>query len=497
MAEPSPSNPPGKIASHEVWLVPVLLLFFFLANFSIATRSPFGGFMDEVFMVDPGLNLAAGKGWNSTSWRYQTSTAFWAQNSPLYPAALSVWARVFGISMVSSRAYCYTLGMAGTFLFWLGAYRFKLLTPAYRLFWIAFLALQYSTNWMMRDERYDVWIFVGLSIAWAGAALRNPVAKYALIFFGCCICPWAGLISMTYLYLMAGLVLVLSGFRLWKEAATAVVGALAGMFSLFGFYKAMGVWEPFWKMVHTLTLAGGWYHFPEVFRVFLYVKGDYGITLMLVALAALTVLNRNKITSLPARWLWLGWSVAILLPCAMIARGMFPTMYFYMMVVPLSLAVLVPLAALPRTLPRCALTALLVLICFGGLPSRMYFAWREWDYRDPKHIREFVRAHVKPEDRVYTDYLFYFELRDYAQWYACPSYAEIIPADEADKVNIAILSSEEYPELTRQTPFFQGIAGWKKEAVFPTPETLASLGHAPRVATTYTLYRRPASTPQK
>ncbi len=495
MPELSATAPAEKIGSREPLFAALLILGLFLANLSIASRSPFGGWMDEVFMVEPGLNLAAGTGWKSSTWFYQTDREFWAQNSPLYPAALSVWVRAFGISMASARAYCYFIGAIGTFLFWLGTYRFKLMTPGYRLFWIVFLTMQYSTNWMMRNERYDVWIFCGLGMAWAGATLRNPLARYSVIFLGCYLCPWAGLISMTYLYLLAGLVTLLSWFRFWKETATAVAGALCGMFSLFGFYKLMGVWEPFWKMVHTLTLVGGWYHFPQVFRVFLFVRGDYGITLMLGVLAVLTVIYRKNLLVPPARWLGLGWGIAILLPCIMVARGMFPTMYFYMMVVPLSLAIFVALSASSQLKAARCLAIILGVICLGGLPLRMYFAAREWDYRDPGHLREFVRAHVKPGDHIFADYLFYFEVRDYAQWYSAPSYAPIIPADEAARVNVALVNDADFPNLvTDASPMKTIGGGWEKVAVFPPPDVVAGLRRAPRVNNTYTLYRR--STPQ-
>jgi hypothetical protein len=479
---------------REFLLAALLLVFFFLANLSIASRSPFGGWMDEVFMVDPGLNLVAGKGWTSSAWMYQTDTEFWAQNSPLYPAGLSLWARLFGSSMVSARAYCYFLGTVGIFFFWLGAHRHKLLTPGYRLFWIVFLATQYSTNWMMRDGRYDVWIFLGLGIAWTGASLGNPATRFGLIFLGCYLAPWAGLISMTYLFLIAGLLVVLTGFHRWREALAGVIGAVAGMYSLFAFYKLMGVWESFWRVVHTLTLAGGWYHLPGVLRIFVFVIDDPGIGLMIAALGILTIIHRNELTSACGRWLALGWSVIILLPCIMMARGMFPTMYFYMIVVPLSLALLVPLSAGRQTKTSRGVAMLMALICLSGLPLRMYFSWREWDYRDPKHIRDFVRAHVKPDDFVYTDYLFYFELRDYVRWYGGPSYSKIIPPDEAARVNVAILDDSDCPDLTRDEALQRALgSGWRKEAVFPTPDMLARLRHPPKSKTTYSLYRRTSS----
>ena len=112
----------------------------------------------------------------------------------------------------------------------------------------------------------------------------------------------------------------------------------------------------------------------------------------------------------------------------MLARGIFATMYFYMLVIPLSLAILVLVAWSGSAKSARLISLIMGLLCLSGLPSRMYVSWKEWDYRDPKHIRDFVRTYVQPEDCIYTDYLFYFELRDYVRWYAAPIYAGDDPA---------------------------------------------------------------------
>ena len=182
-----------------------------------------------------------------------------------------------------------------------------MLTPGYRLFWLVFLATNYSTNFMTRNARYDVWIFVGLGLAWTGASLRNPAGRYGVIFLGCFLAPWAGFISLTYILLLAGLGALLSGFRRWKESASAVAGAMAGMVSVLGFYSLMGVLQSFWRMVKVLSVAGKGCRFPEVLQVFLYPMGDYGIVLMIVVLAVLTVLNRkNRSPNYTAGWAWAG-----------------------------------------------------------------------------------------------------------------------------------------------------------------------------------------------
>jgi hypothetical protein len=479
----------GKPFLRETTLVALLLLLVFLANLSIASRSPFGAWMDEVFMDDPGLNLAAGKGWASSTWNYQTDREFWAQNSPLYPAGLSVWARVFGGSMVASRAYCYFLGAVGLFFLWLGSYRLNLLTPGYRLFWLLFLATEYAMNWMMRNARYDVWIFVGLSLAWTGASLKRPAARYALIFVGCFLGPWAGFVSLTYILLLAGLGTVLTGFRAWKEAAAGVAGAVVGMLSVLGFYVLMGVAGSFWRILQGYSVAGTSLRSPAVLEVFLYPREDYGIILLIVALAVLTVLYRRRRRADYARWLGLGWGMILLMPCIMLARGSFTSIYLYMVIIPLSLAILA-LAARPeqRNAGRM-ITLAMGLLCLSGLPLRMYFACKEWDYRDPRHIRAFVRAYIKPEDCVCTDYLFYFEVRDYVRWYAIPNYIPITPPDEAKRINVALLADSRFPDVARDpTPLKAIGGGWRKVAVFPPPEMLAR--SRPRVAASYTLYRR-------
>ena len=437
-----------KIQAREKWLVALLLAFLFLGNLSIAPRSPWGGWMDEVFMVDPGLNLAAGKGWVSSVWWYQNDHQFWAQNSPLFPAALSLWARAFGRSMIACRTYCYALATLGMFLFWLGNYRFKLLSPGYRLFWLVFLATDYATNFMMRNDRYDVWIFVGLGLAWVGASLRRPAARYGLIFLGCYLCPWAGFISMTYLFLLAGLAVVLTGFGRWREAVTGLVAAGAGMFSVLGFYFVMGVLPQFWRMVGVLSVAGPGAQHSVGLGVFLYPRGDYGIVLMILMLAALTLWQLKNRPAGWGRWVGLGWGAVILMPCIMLARGIFPTVYFYMLVIPLSLAILELAARLGRGWLGRGVALLMGLLCLTGLPTRMYFSWREWDYRDPGHLRDFVRAHIQPEDRVYSDYLFYFELREYVRWYAVLLYQEAILPGEAARVNVALVNDLDTPTWT-------------------------------------------------
>jgi hypothetical protein len=486
----------GKIQAWEKWLVALLLALLFLANLAIASRSPWGGWMDEVGYTDPGLNLAAGKGWVSSVWRYQTDREFSAPNSPLYPAGLSVWARLFGVSMVSARAHCYFLGMVGLFLLWLGTFRLKLLTPGYRLLWLVFLAMDYGTNWMMRNNRYDVWIFVGLGLAWVGASLRKPVLRYGLIFLGCYLSPWAGFISLTYLCLLAGLAAVLTGFRRWREAVTAVVAAVAGMFSVLGFYSVMGVLQPFYSMIKRLSVAGPGARSSAGLSIFLFWRWDYGIALMIVALAVLSLWHVKKRSAHCLPWIGLGGGVVVLMPCLMLARGIFPTMYFYMLVIPLSLAILVLAVQAGRGWLARGVLVLVGLLCFTGLPARMYTSWKEWDYRDPRHIRDFVRTYLRPEDRIYTDELFYFEVRDYVRWYSAAMYDEIIPPDEAARVNAALVLDSEFPDLTRDSSPMQAIGGgWTKVAVFPTAEMRARLKYTPRLPNTYTLYRRKTAPP--
>lgn len=486
------------IARREIVLAVGAIGIFFLLNLSIASRSPFGGGMDEVFYADPGLNLAAGKGWRSTAWFLQSDREFWAQNSPLYPGAISVWARIFGVSMVSVRAYGYFLGAAGTFFFWLAAYRFKLAAPLGRLFWIVLLSAEYATNWMMRDGRYDVWIFLGLGLASLGASMGRPWVRYGLIFAGCFLGPLAGFVCVPYIFSMAAFIAVLTGLSRWKEALTAMIGTGCGMLAVFGFYFLVGELGVF---VHTLRAVSAMQvklSAVEKLGIFLYPKHDAGLLFMLAALLLLTLAGGRSQDRATRRWRWFGWGTVILVPCLMLVRAGFTLMYFYMVVVPLSLSIFSLLSRYqPAHRSRWPVSALVAMLmgaaCLTGLPGRFYTAVREWDFRAPRHMQDFlfVRGQITPEDRVLTDAPFYYVLRDRVRFCAESHYIGGIPLDEATNINVLVLPVSRFPDLTRD---FSGLAniggGWKKVAVFPTEEMLSDLKRAPQVAESYVLYHR-------
>jgi hypothetical protein len=487
------------LQSWEKFLAILLVIVFFLLNLSIASRSPQGAWMDEVFYVDPGLNLAVGKGWTATVSPWQTDREAFVAGSPLYPLGLWAWVKVFGISMVTCRAYCYFLFAVGSLLLWVGTYRFHLLTPAYRLFWIVFSSSEYAMNWMARNERYDVWIFVGLALAWVGASLRRPLAKYLLIFLGLSLVPFAGFVGLPYLLLLAGLILILSKMRFWKEVSAGLAGAFFGLAGTALFYFELDSLQTFRESVASRTV-GEQVKDHALSLIFLYPLADPAIVVLICLLVALSVyfwINRSP-ASLP--WLGLGWGMIILMPCAMLMRGVFLMMYFYMLIIPLSLALLMlARQALDDGRGRylaIMVTAGMALICLAGLPGRLYFSWKEWDFRDPRYIRDFVHTYIHPDDSVLTEFLFYFELRDYAKFTALPMYVKIVPPDEAATIDVALIRDNEYPDLARDASGLRRIGGgWKKIAVFPTPEMLAEHKGA-RMGESYTLYRRDVASPE-
>ncbi len=170
-------------------------------------------------------------------------------------------------------------------------------------------------------------------------------------------------------------------------------------------------------------------------------------------------------------------------------------MYFYMVIIPLSLVILQLIqhaqAEKSGRLLACILTAVMGLTCLGGLPARLYTSVKEWDFRNPKHRLDFVHQYIRPDDSVIADQEFYFELRDYVKLTAMPQYANAIPPDEASRIDVALTTDN----LTQDISSLGIIGGgWKKVAVFPTPKMTATL----KPGTTYkrlTLYRRDVSHP--
>jgi len=488
----------GFLQQREKILAASLIIVFFLLNFSIASRSPFGGWMDEVGYVDPGLNLAAGKGWTSTTYPWETDREFFAGTSPLYPGGLSIWVRIFGISMVSARSYCYFLFSVGMLLLWLGTFRFNLLTPAYRVFWIVILSTEYSMNWMARNERYDVWIFIGLALAWFGASLRGPWAKFPLIFTGCFLIPCAGFVGAPYVFLVASVAIVLTKWKFWKEAVTGMAGAGFGVVGVGLFFFAFGRLQAFRECVGHRTLIGQSKERSPL-EIFLYPMDDWAVAVMIGLLIVLSLYYWKYRLPSATPWLGLAWGMVILMTCLMLSRGVFVMMYFYMLIIPLSLAILqLVLSALASVRGRflaMAVTVIMGILCLGGLPGRLYTSWKEWDFRDPQHIRDFVRAYIHPDDAVLTDYPFYFELRDYVKFLATPWYCDVVPPDEAQRIDVALIRNNDSSNVIQDPSSLPRIGGgWIKVAVFPTPEMMAKHWGATNFPT-FTLYRREIPSP--
>jgi hypothetical protein len=294
------------------------------------------------------------------------------------------------------------------------------------------------------------------------------------------------------------MVCLLTWFKFWKEALVAVVGAVSGVVGVGLFFSAFGRFEAFRKSVSYLTaLEQGKWHSP--YAILVYPSDDVGVAIMIALLGILSFYYWRHPISGSARWLGLGWGIIILMPCMMFARGAFPMMYFYMVIIPVSLAIL-QLSQQALSSPRgrhlaLAITVIMGMLCLGGLPARLYTSWKDWEFRNPQHMRDFVRTYVHPDDAVFSDYPFYFELRDYAKFVAMPAYRWVVPPDEARQINVAIVRDKDMPDLTRDASGLEGIGGgWKKVAVFPTPE-MQSTGRKGPDGATFTLYRRDPAAP--
>ena len=347
----------------------------------------------------------------------------------------------------------------------------------------------------MRNQRYDVWIFVGLGLALLGTSLTRPASRHAMIFLGCFLGPLAGFISLPYLATLAGLLILIAGFSRWKEAVAILLGAGCGLVAVLAFYAWHGQLETFLHMVKNLSAAGATPAPTEKLRIFLYPMDDGGLILLLVALLLLTIFGNRNQPAVRRRWLWLGWGIVVVMPCLMLARTKFPVQYFYLVVIPLSFAVLALLvvdAPSPRRrLVSAAVMILLGVACLGGLPARLFTSLKEWNLRDPRHLHNFVHRYLGVDDSVVADSKFYFELRGQVRFSATPLYLWVIPPDEAAKINVVLLSTAEFPDVTRDASKLERLGGgWKKTAVFPTEEMRSNFPNWAHATPEYILYRR-------
>jgi len=427
--------------TREIRILLLLLAAFLLVNGLTLSRYP-SVWVDEVQFADPAVSLASGEGFTSTAWFAQHSTQFWAGNVPLYSGLLSVWLRVFGISILAERSLNLVIFAAVVLLIWRWMRNSQTVTSlTWRLIAVTLLLCGHAMVFSYRSGRYDA-----LGMVLAALVLNLWQRPLWLVPVGLLI-PFAGLQLIPAGLVLGVIVSVFGGRPAAIRAATLTAGIGIGAVCLRSFYMLNGAWEGF----RASTSAIGQMR-QSIVEKLLSLPSDYVTdkSRVLVAIALLILLwsGRSMLQSATRRIAGFAIAALILLPAALHMAGKFPIYYGWMVFIPLVIALAHSAERLP--VARYSVGALIVLAALAGLPLRMLGAVSNFSQRDPARVEAFVRQAVPQNTTVVADFKTYYALRSAGIRPLLPTYLHALTAAERESVETLLLRPEDVASARKE-----------------------------------------------
>jgi len=449
--------------SHEAFWIAVSLGVILAVNLSTLERSP-TVWIDEVAYIDPGVNLASGKGFTSSAWYSGPKEQLWVGNTPLYPFLVAGWVKVLGLEVIPVRLLNIFIYFSAVLLFWWGVYRKRLLaSSASRICLVALLLLGFGPTFIYRNGRPDALLVLLFAIVFFGCCINRAWIRFALIALGSFLVPFTGLSGLPFLALCGLLWLGFVGWRGLVEVFVAGSASALGLLALYLGYSSLGMWDGFRASTSSHSsmmlldqglqpLLAKWWDVLKEFR------GDLSLLALLPGL----------LLALAAGLFWRGFALpsrsfillvfALIVPVVMLIVGTFPVYYGWMSYVPAVFAwtlwldklVTVDSVMSGRRVAFCACLALGAVVACGGLPFRTGLAFAQWTGRDYQPVRKLVGEVVGPDDIVFCSPQAYYPVKRAARETYTASYDLAMSDAERAQVNVLIIDPELFSKFEKE-----------------------------------------------
>ncbi len=422
----------------------VLALLVLLVGINLATADLYPVvWLDEVQLVEPAVNLATGSGFHSSAWGSQPWSETWLSYMPLYPLVLSVWLRLFGVSLLSARSFGIVLAAVSIGVAWLAARRHGVLrTERARIAFVVLAGCGAGLSFSYRCGRGDTVTFALLAASFLAASDDSPLRRrFALLALGALI-PISGLQGLAFVGLLGAILLAFVGRRVLEPVLLLTAGGVLGLALLSAILRVMGLWETFSRVIVAGRGLGGSVltnaldrltRFPSVA-----IEDQSAVVLGLLCLAGLLFRSegfRSRILSAQA----FGAVCAVWVPTLMCAAGRYALYYAWMVWIPLCLAALrfhergegsAVTPAVGRTV--------LVAAALVGLPLQLALAFINYPARSARLVDEMVASEVSPGLVVYCDHAAYYAARRTASRVLLTSYNSRITQEEIASVGAVV-----------------------------------------------------------
>jgi hypothetical protein len=447
----------------EFFLLSGLLALVFAINLATLEIYPMAWF-DEAGYADPGINLALGNGFTSSTWNNVYWGEFWYSNSPLYPLLLAPWIRWLGVNFTSIRLFNVVLISGATIALWHYTVRSGLFPSLLgRIMVVLLPLLGYGVSFTYRSARPDTLCVLLAALALDASLLPDPRWRAAALIAIGSLVPWTGLQLAAFAVVLALLIGVWWPRQALRLFVPLCVGMGLGLIALLAFYLANNSLYEFivatFASYHTIVGqiaqlivlhdARGLDHLWQLPALLpAGVFEDRSSVFVFTAAILLLISLRHASDTVAFKASRFAVIAACVIPIFMQLAGRYPLYYTWMSLLTVGIAAV---ASLEMSPPSRALlpTRRLAIGCIGlalvvGLPVQLTRAYEERGARDYDAVRAYVRARVAPGDWVYVSDHPYFAVEErgavavLAQ-YARGRLAPGIPEDQRRRIKLLIV----------------------------------------------------------
>ena len=445
---PGLSKLPGVLASWPEWVwVGGMVILFLLVNLATGDRCP-GVAIDEVTYSEPAVNLYLGRGFTSSAWYGQGRDEFWAGNVPLHAAVLFVWLKLFGFGILSIRSLNFVMISVSALLLWLAVKRLGLIRLArYRVAMVLLVHSGYGIFYSYRTARPDSICILLASAALLAYSIPHRKSRLAALGGLGVLFPIAGLQLAAFAATVGLLLLIFLRMRCFREVVTVGLGCVVGGFLLFAFYSCHGVWDAF--LASTIGTHGAAGRNAGLVYKCLRWTGKMGgirdFSFVVLALASLLLAISFRVRR---RFAWrspLGFAIAaaVAIPAAIFLLGVYPIYYAWMGYIPVGICLCSAMATsqdvLSARFRRVAFPAVIGLACFFGPPMILGICAVNWKDRDYRRVEEFVRSHLRDDDRVIHDGAAFYAVKTKVAAVTGRHYRKAMTPEEKDQISVLFI----------------------------------------------------------
>jgi hypothetical protein len=446
----------------EFYIVISIGIFFFIWNLTTIDRFP-SVWIDEVSYSDPAVNYVMHGKFISTSWSSQPSTEFWSSNAPLHEYLLTLWLKIFGVNIISVRAFDVFLFFLSSLVFWLVMFHYQISKKTFTriIIFIMFWCGE-TISGIYRCGRPDViTILLALLTFWSYHFFDKKQWPFVVcIGF---LSPIAGLQLPPFIIVSLFVVFLVTNNRIkiFRFGLLYTISVFLGLVSLFAFLFFKGALLRFLQMTFASSLtctgevaqkvlindsrinaklADKFIGLLNYFNFFITDK-SYLILLALLSVLLLFFLYKKKI-----KFNSIGFFVyiyLIMLPGIMVFLGRYPVYYWWMgyLVSLLLLAFYLDNENISKKFRTICYIILLISI-FLGLPFQMAKNYIN-SYDEQRNIEKLILKNITRQDVVFSEHIAYYSLKKIAKESYFTSYSggrgfPVFPNEQLQSINYII-----------------------------------------------------------